>query len=62
MPRRADIPTVPRCDSEEIIKNGSIHNGKRKFSCNECRHHFIENLSNKIIPQRIRNCVDNATF
>ncbi len=41
----------PRCGSENVIKNGSIHNGKPKFSCKECRRQLIENPSKKIIPK-----------
>ncbi|MBF0573811.1 MAG: IS1 family transposase, partial [Desulfamplus sp.] len=27
----------PKCSSLNIIKNGSIHNGKQKYSCKDCR-------------------------
>ncbi len=26
----------PRCQSEEIIKNGHIHNGKQRYKCKHC--------------------------
>jgi len=39
LPRRAEMPSRPRCD------------GKPKFSCEECRRHFVENPSNEMIPQ-----------
>ena len=47
--------SYPSCGSEKVIKNGSIHNEKSKFSCKECRRQFIENPSNKIIPQETWN-------
>lgn len=52
------MPSCPGCGSEKVIKNGSIHNGKPKFSCKECRRQFVENPSNKIIPQETWNLVD----
>jgi len=39
----------PRCQSENIVRNGSIHNGKQKYACKECRRQFVENPENKII-------------
>ncbi|CAK8719026.1 MAG: hypothetical protein CDV28_13426 [Candidatus Electronema aureum] len=52
------MPSCPSCGTEKVIKNGSIHNGKPRFSCKECRRQFIENPSNKIIPQETWNLVD----
>jgi transposase-like protein len=40
----------PRCNSENIIKNGSIHNGKPKFMCTDCQRQFIENPTNLVVP------------
>lgn len=42
--------TCPNCHSVNVVKNGSIHNGKPKFSCKDCRRQFVENPEN-IIPQ-----------
>ena len=44
----------PRCTSENIIRNGSIHNGKQKYGCKECKRQSVENPENKIIPFGIR--------
>ena len=52
------MPSCPKCGSEKVIKNGSIHNGKPKFSCKECRRQFVENPSNKIISQETWDIVD----
>jgi transposase-like protein len=49
--KMSKMPSCPSCGSEKVIKNGSIHNGKPKFSCKECRRQFVENPSNKIIPK-----------
>ena len=57
------MSSCPGCGSEKVIKNGSIHNGKPKFSCKECRRRqFVENPSNKIIPQETWNLVDKLLF
>jgi IS1 family transposase len=48
----------PRCQSEKIIRNGSIHNGKQKYECKECRRQFVENPKNKIIPPEIIAIID----
>jgi predicted RNA-binding Zn-ribbon protein involved in translation (DUF1610 family) len=29
-------PTCPKCGSSHTIKNGSIHNGKKKYKCKDC--------------------------
>lgn len=48
----------PECNSEKIIKNGFIHNGKQKFRCKECGRQFVENPTNKRIPQSTWDTVD----
>ena len=32
----------PKCASEDIVKNGSIHNKKQKFACKKCGRQFVE--------------------
>ena len=46
------------CDSQNIIKNGSIHNGKPKFMCKDCGRQFVENPTKKIISQETWDLVD----
>ena len=48
----------PECDSQNIIKNGSIHNGKPKCLCNACGRQFVENPTKKIISQETWDLVD----
>jgi insertion element IS1 protein InsB len=48
----------PACNSEKVIKNGSIHNGKPKFKCKDCDRQFVENPQNKRIPQSTWDTVD----
>ena len=40
----------PKCSSQAIVKNGSIHTGKQKYSCKDCGRQFVENPQNKNQP------------
>ena len=48
----------PRCGSDRIKKNGSIHNKKQKYQCNDCKRQFVENPKNVIISTETRNLTD----
>ena len=48
----------PRCGSERVIKNGSIHTGKQKFLCKDCTRQFVEQPTKKIISQDTWELVD----
>ena len=37
----------PSCNSQTIVKNGSIHTGKQKYLCKSCGRQFVENPQNK---------------
>ncbi len=50
--------TCIQCGSEEVIKNGSIHNGKQKFMCKKCGRQFVENPQNIIISQETKDLID----
>jgi transposase-like protein len=52
------MKNCPRCNSENTIKNGSIHNGKPKFMCKDCRHQFVENPTKKVITDDMWKLVD----
>jgi len=39
-------PICPKYGSSHTIKNGSIHNGKKKYKCKDCGYQFIENPTN----------------
>ena len=42
----------PSCQSENIKKNGHIHNGQQNCRCNECGRQFVGNPKKKIISGR----------
>ncbi len=52
----------PRCLSENIIRNGSIHNGKQKYECKECRRQFVGNPENKIISSETKVLIDRLLY
>ena len=35
--------TCPNCNRTEIVKNGSLSNGKQKYQCKGCGRQFVEN-------------------
>ena len=51
-------PTCPTCGSEEIVKNGRIHNGKQNFKCKVCGRQFVEDPQNKPIAQETKDLID----
>jgi IS1 family transposase/transposase-like protein len=48
----------PDCNSENTIRNGSIHNGKPRFRCRQCGRQFAEHPENKIISEETRAIVE----
>ena len=47
----------PKCHSSNVVKNGSIHNQKPKFSCKDCGRQFVEKPENRI-PQEKKDLID----
>ena len=48
----------PKCGSSAVVKNGSIANGKKKFSCKECSRQFVENPERRRITDAEWRIVD----
>jgi transposase-like protein len=48
----------PNCHAEDIVKNGSIHNGKQKFLCKQCGRQFVEHPEKKIIAPETKALID----
>ncbi len=48
----------PQCNSQQVVKNGHIHNGKQRFQCHECGRQFVENPTNKIITDKTKAMVE----
>lgn len=52
------MPTCPRCQSDAVIKNGRIHNGKPKFACKQCGRQFVEESQQRVISAETKALVD----
>ena len=52
------MPACPRCQSEQVVKNGRIHNGTPKFACRACRRQFVEAPTKRTISVETRSLVD----
>ena len=48
----------PRCKSEQIIKNGSIHSGKQKYMCKACGRQFVNNPKQQAISAESKELID----
>ncbi len=54
----ADLPLFPSCDSNQIVKNGKIHNGKQNYKCQDYGRQFVKDPENKIIDQDTKDSID----
>ena len=52
------LPACPNCHSENVVKNGFIHNGKQNHRCNECGRQFVEDPQNKVISAATKVLID----
>ena len=50
--------SCPRCSSEQVVKNGHIHNGKQNYRCKACSRQFVINPTKKVISQETRTRID----
>ncbi len=48
----------PKCQSNQISKNGKIHNGKQNYKCRECGRQFIEHPTKKYITEETKLLID----
>ncbi len=48
----------PDCASDNIIKNGSIANGKQKYLCKECGRQFVLNPQKQPISNETKELID----
>ena len=48
----------PKCNGEQIIKNGSIHTGKQKYKCKTCGRQFVENPKYPAISDETKALID----
>ena len=53
-----DQLNCPACQSEEIKRNGHIHNGKQNYQCKACGRQFVANSTKRYINEEEREMVD----
>ena len=58
MDDKISTPCCPRCNSENVVKNGFIHNGKQNYQCKDCTRQFVLNPKNKKISQETKDLID----
>ncbi len=51
-------PLAPIVILNITVSNGRIHNKKPKFQCQDCKRQFVENPTNKVICQEIKELID----
>ncbi|MBD2309526.1 IS1 family transposase [Chroococcidiopsis sp. FACHB-1243] len=48
----------PTCSSKQVIRNGSIHNGKPKYQCKSCGRQFVINPTNSPVSEKTKQLID----
>ena len=48
----------PRCQGTRIVKNGTIHTGKPKWMCKDCRRQFVANPTQLRISDQTKQTID----
>lgn len=52
------MPRCRQCQSEKVVKNGHIHNGKQRYLCRECGRQFVPEATKKVISKETWVLVD----
>ena len=48
----------PRCQGTRLIKNGTIHTGKPKWMCKDCRRQFVAQSTQRRISDETKQTID----
>jgi transposase-like protein len=48
----------PKCNSQHVVKNGHIQNGKQRFKCRECGRQFVENPRKTKISEETKALIE----
>ncbi len=48
----------PGCESEKVVKNGRIHNGKQNYRCRGCDRQFVERPKWRAIGEETKARID----
>ena len=53
------LKICPACNSQQVVKNGKIHNGKQNYKCKDCHRQFVENPQQKRISDATKTLIDD---
>ena len=48
----------PTCQGTQLVKNGTIHNGKPKWKCKECGRQFVAEPNQRRISDETKQTID----
>ena len=48
----------PTCQGTQVIKNGTIHNGKPKWKCKDCGRQFVAEPNQRRISDETKQTID----
>ena len=48
----------PRCQGTCLVKNGTIHSGKPKWLCKDCRRQFVAHPTQQPITDETKQTID----
>jgi insertion element IS1 protein InsB len=48
----------PRCQGTRVVKNGTIHTGKPKWMCKDCRRQFVADAAQRRISDDTKQTID----
>jgi hypothetical protein len=54
----SDQHICPSCQSQEIKRNGHIHNGKQNYLCKSCGRQFVADSTKRYVSEEDREMVD----
>lgn len=50
--------SCPHCQSDQTVKNGTIHNGKPKYLCKTCGRQFVDDPQDRRISEETKALID----
>ncbi len=53
-----NIILCPRCDSNQVVKNGLTHNRNQNNKCKNCNRQFVLNPRKKVIGEETKDLID----
>jgi insertion element IS1 protein InsB len=56
--RREDTDAVPTLPGNTVVKNGTIHAGKPKWMCKDCRRQFVAHPTYRRISDDTKQTID----